>query len=210
MAEEFDIKSLDSPLVVHKESDASYSETAGCADIDMIHTESTETSNLVRHRFRKTKKRRRKAPFVILVLVIIVAVISGLYFGGVIGKNEEEKPESSSSRGYIEVTENKFEGIITVKRSFIFFEGEEIDGIEELKRKIKYLDAGTKFVIQDEEAEPTLLDNEILPLLKENGIKYDGPNYIISSGLKSKYETETSKAADPVSTSDANTNTDVE
>lgn len=210
MAEEFDIKNLDSPLVVHKESDASYSETAGCADIEMIHTENAETSNLVRHRFRKTKKRRKKAPFVILVLVIIVAVISGLYFGGVIGKKNEIKPETSSSRGYIEVTENKFEGIITVKRSFIFFEGEEIDGIEELKRKIKYLDAGTKFTIQDEDADPTLLDNEILPLLKESGIEYDGPNYIISSGLKSKYETEISKAAASESNSEANINTDAE
>ncbi len=189
MSEEFEKEKLDSPLIVHKKTDASYTETANSVDADSTHAADNNASNLVRHRFKRVK-RRRKAPYIILAIVIIAAILCGLYYGGVIGNRKENKENTTSSRGYIEVTENRFEGVITVKSTYIFFEGEEVDGIEGLERKIRYLDEKTKFVVQDEEADPVFLNEEILPLLTENGIEYEGPNFIISSGLKSKYETE--------------------
>lgn len=190
MSEEFEVEKLDSPLVVHKKTDASYHETANSIDAASTHEPENKSSNLVRHRFRRTK-RRRKAPYIIIAFVIIAAVLCGLYYGGVIGNRKENITQPSTTRPYVEVTENKFEGIITVKKTYIFFEGEELNNLEELERKIKYLDEGTKFIVQDEDADPILLNDEILPLLKEHGIDYgEGPKFIVSSGLKSEYETE--------------------
>ncbi len=190
MSEKFDAERLDSPLVVHKKTDASYLENAGDVNAPAAEKCENNQSNLVRHRFRRVK-RRRKAPYIILAAVIIAAVLVGLYYGGIIGSRNQESETQTTSRPYIEVTENKFEGIITVKKTYIFFEGEEMNNLEELERKVKYLDEGTKFVVQDEDADPILLNEEILPLLKENGIDYgEGPKYILSSGLKSKSETE--------------------
>ncbi len=71
MSEEFE--KLDSPLVVHKETDASYLETA---NIDIVSTakkiEENKTS-LVRHRFKKNKK-KSKLPYFILLIVVIASV----------------------------------------------------------------------------------------------------------------------------------------
>lgn len=190
MSEEFEAEKLDSPLVVHKQTDASYHETANHIDAASTHEQENNTSNLVRHRFKRVK-RRRKAPYIIIALVIIAAVLCGLYYGGVIGNRKENITQPSTTQPYVEITENKFEGIITVKKTYIFFEGEELNNLEELERKIKYLDAGTKFVVQDEDADGVLLNDEILPLLKQYGIDYgDGPKFIVSSGLKSEYETD--------------------
>ncbi|MDE5669861.1 MAG: hypothetical protein K2I14_00125 [Eubacterium sp.] len=202
MSEEFE--KLDSPLVVHKESDASYLETA---NIDVMSTSGKtdeNKTNLVRHRFKKTKK-KSKLPYVILLLVIIVSVVCALYFSGVIGNREENTTENTTNKTYAEVTENRFEGVITVKGTYIFFEGEEIDDMAALERILKYLDTDTTYVIQDEEADSVLLTQEIIPLLDKYGIKHGEPTFIISSGLKSKYEkaAETSSSASE-STSAAN------
>lgn len=190
MSEEFE--KLDSPLVVHKETDASYHETANIEVATATNQTGDNTANLVRHRFKKVKK-KRKAPWFIFILVVIVAVICGLYFGDVIGNPEEKQTESTTNGGYLDTSVNRFEGVITVKKTYIFFEGEEINGTEELERNLKYLDKNTTLVIQDEEADSVFLDQEIIPLLKKYEIKYEGPKFIISSGLISRYEKTESK-----------------
>lgn len=196
-----ELEKLDSPLVVHKETDASYHETANIDIISTTNKVEENTTNLVRHRFRKKKKKKGKILlYLILFIVIIVSVLCGLYFSGVIGNKEEKTTEPSTDKTYVSVPENKFEGVITVKGSYIFFEGEEIDGVAELERVVKYLDTNTAFVIQDEEADPVLLSQEIIPLLDKYSIKHDEPKFIISSGLISKYEkTESNPSAESTS-----------
>ena len=93
--------------------------------------------------------------------------------------------------------ENPYEGIITVKGTYIFFEGEEVDGIEGLESEVRYLDSGASFVIQDEDADSTFLYEEVLPLLQQYGIQTE-VRYVVSSGLTSRYET-TSGAAQSTS-----------
>lgn len=185
MSEEFE--KLDSPLVVHKETDASYLETANMDVMSVVTHSEGNTPNLVRHRFKKVKK-KSKAPWIILTVVIIVGLLCGLYFSGVIGNRNERTTETTTKKAYVEIPENRFEGIITVKGTYIFFEGEELDGTAELERRIKYLDDNTEFVIQDEEANAVLLSQEIIPLLDQYKIKHGEPLFIISSGLHSKYE----------------------
>lgn len=188
---------LDSPLVVHKVTDASYMEMENSVDVNQTHIEE-ETATLERHRFRKEKK-STKWPVIITFLVVIVAVGCYVYFSGTADKIF--KPEATTQPQAAENTSsaNKYEGIITVKGTYIFFEGEEVDGIDGLTREIKYLDPGTEFVVQDEDADPTFLGEEVLPLLSQYGIKYE-ERYVISSGLTSKYETT---SASTESTSDA-------
>lgn len=188
MSEEFEVEKLDSPLIVHKATDASYSAAANAVEVEATHTDD-KSANLVRHRFRRVK-RRSKAPYFIIAAVVIVAVFCGLYFGGVIGNREEPTEPDTSSSGYLESTTNRFSGIITIKGSYVFFEGEEVNGIEGLERRVKYLDAGTEFVVQDEDADPDFLNDEILPILSNYGIKYE-VSMVISSGLKSQYEADT-------------------
>lgn len=202
MSEEFE--KLDSPLVVHKETDASYLETA---NIDIVSTakkiEENKTS-LVRHRFKKNKK-KSKLPYFLLLIVVIASVLCGLYFGGVIGNKEENTTEKPTNKTYAEIPENRYEGIITIKGTYIFFEGEELNDTAELERKLKYLDTNTTFVIQDEDADSVLLSQEIIPLLDKYGVKHEEPKFIISSGLKSKYE-KTSDNTSAASESTSGTN----
>lgn len=184
-----DNERLESPLVVHKASDASYKETANDVDVDITHIE-TEEATLERHRFKKEKK-KSKAPVVVCVLLVI-AVCLGSYFYFVKGinfkKTKDDTTTVPSSTAYYTPDENKFEGIITVKGSYLFFEGEEINGIEDLISEIKYLDEGTSFIVQDECADSTFLNEEVLTTLTNYGMTYE-VKYVISSGLMSRYET---------------------
>lgn len=189
MADEIKEERLDSPLVVHKKYDASYQETAGEISMSATHTdeESGDTPTLERHRFRK-KKKKKKAPYIILVLVAVAAaVICALIYNGVIPVTPNETT-STTRKSYTTQQVNEFEGIITVKGTYIFFEGEEVDGINGLEDEIKYLDEGTSFVIQDENADSNFLNFEVLDVLTRYNIKYE-VTYIVSSGLVSKYET---------------------
>lgn len=210
MADEIKEERLDSPLVVHKKDDASYQETAGEISMSATHTdeESGDTPTLERHRFRK-KKKKKKAPYIILVLVAVAAaVICALIYNGVIPVTPNETT-SITRKSYTTQQENKFEGIITVKGTYIFFEGEEVDGINGLEDEIKYLDEGTSFVVQDENAESNFLNFEVLDVLTRYNIKYE-VTHIVSSGLVSKYETtseaqtESTSATQETQTSAAN------
>lgn len=193
MSDNFDEK-LDSPLVVHKETDASYEENNAELDVNITHIDE-DTATLERHRFKKVKK-KSKAPYFICIVLIIAAVLAGLYFGGVIpdlfDKNDTTTPSIEKSESTTE--ENRFKGIITVKGTYLFFEGREINGTEELISEIKYADENTSFVIQDENADSTFLNDEILPVLTSYNIQYE-VKYIVSSGLMSAKETTASTSA---------------
>lgn len=179
---------LDSPLVVHKETDASYAENNSELDVNVTHIEE-DTATLERHRFKKVKK-KSKAPYFICAVIIVAAVFAGLYYGGVIpGFRDKEAGEMPLTSDSAETTEeNRYEGIITVKGTYLFFEGREINGAEELISEIKYIDSSKKFTVQDENADASFLNNEILPLLTSYNIQYE-VKHIISSGLKSVNET---------------------
>lgn len=187
MSAEFEEEKLDSPLIVHKVTDASYQKTANEVEVDLTHIDDNR-STLVRHRFRRERKKKKWPYVLIAVFLIVIAVICGLYYGGIFktsGNMENEESETSGS--YYTTEENKYKGIITVKGSYVFFEGREMDGTEELIKEIKYLDPGTKFIVQDENADDSFLGEEILPVLSEYGIEYE-VKFVISSGLQSKYE----------------------
>lgn len=179
---------LDSPLIVHKKSDASYQETASEVGMSFTHTdeETEDKVTLERHRFKKDKKKKRW-PWILLVLIAVaVAVICALYYNGII-KFGEDETTSATRKSYITQEVNAFEKTITVKGRYIFFEGEELDGIQELEKSIKYMDAGTKLTVQDENADSDYLNFDVLPLLATYDIDYE-TKHIVSSGLTSKYE----------------------
>lgn len=188
---------LDSPLVVHKESDASYQPVQDVNGMTATHTEDElDAPTIERHRFKKKKKSKKGGYIFLLIIVAAVAVCSALYFTGTydFGIHRETTTEEYTRKSYTTEQVNKFEGIITVKGTYIFFEGEEVDGIEGLTREIKYLDPGTKFTVQDEKADSNFLNYEILPLLAEYKISYE-VTHIVSSGLTSKYEKTTAAKA---------------
>lgn len=200
---------LDSPLVVHKESDASYQPAQDVNGMTATHTEDElDAPTIERHRFKKKKKSKKGGYIFLLIIVAAVAVCSALYFTGTydFGIQKETTTEETTRKSYTTQQVNKFEGIITVKGTYVFFEGEEVDGVEGLTREIKYLDPGTKFTVQDENADSNFLNYEILPLLADYKISYE-VTHIVSSGLTSKYEkttaAKTTKAAEKKTTEKA-------
>lgn len=197
MEEEIKEERLDSPLVVHKKDDASFQETATEVTMSATHTdeEAADAPTLERHRFKK-KKKKSKAPYVLIAIIAVaVAVVCALVYSGVIPFGEEETTVSTTKKSYTTSAENEFEGIIVVKGTYIFFEGEELSGIQELDKAVKYLDEGTKFEIWDEQADSNFLNFEVLSILSKYGIDYD-ITHKVSSGLTSKYETAASKSAE--------------
>lgn len=193
MANDYNDEHLDSPLVVHKVTDASYHETENNVDVNATHIEE-ETATLERHRFKKEKK-SSKWPIVITFLVVVAAVFCYLYFSGSLaslGLGEAQTTTEPETENYT-IPQNPYDGIITVKGTYIFFEGEEVDGIEGLASQVRYLDSGTSFVVQDEDADSTFLYEEVIPLLEQYGIEPE-VRYVVSSGLTSKYETTTASS----------------
>lgn len=187
MDDELMEEKLDNPLVVHKENDASYQEIASEVSMSNTHTdEESEIPTLERHRFRKEKKKKKWPWIFIIIVAAAVVVLVVLHNKGYIDSTPKTT-ESTTRKSYTTQEENKFEGIITVKGTYIFFEGEEVDGIRGLERKIKYLDAGTSFVVQDEKADSNFLNDDVLPILEKYDIKYT-TKYIVSSGLIAENE----------------------
>ena len=185
MSAEFEEEKLDSPLIVHKVTDASYIDTAVKVDVEYTHGEDGNAT-LERHRFKKVKK-KKKWPYFIMFAVVIVAVAVAFYFNGTkepVDNNTTKPTEDSSITINIE---DRFNNVITVKGTYIFFEGEEVEGLNGLEKEIKYLDKSTALTVQDESADQLFLAEEVLPLLDRYGLKYE-TKFIISSGLKSQYE----------------------
>lgn len=190
--ENIEIK-LDYPLVVHREDDASYRDNDSNYDDKMRATHFNESDEdaptLERHRFKKEKKSHKGIWALLIIAAIIVSVMCGLFYSGKIPFSQKDTTAPSKpERTYSTTQENKFKGIITVKNTFIFFEGKEVDGLKGLESEIKYLDKGTKFIVQDESADSNFLNFEVLTMLSKYEMDYEIKN-IVSSGLKSVYET---------------------
>lgn len=182
----------DSPLVVHKESDASYQPEPAGDGMTATHEESAlDAPTIERHRYKKKKKSHKGAYSLLLLLVAAVAVCAALYFTGTFDfglASKETTVQTTTKKSYTTQPVNRFEGIITVKGTYLFFEGTEVDGISGLIQEIKYLDEGTQFTVQDENADSNFLNYQVLKTLSDYGIKYK-ITHVVSSGLESKYET---------------------
>lgn len=184
---------LESPLVVHKKSDASYQDTASEIVMNETHTED-DGPTLERHRFRKDAKKSGKGWIVLVVIVIIAAVFAGLYYGGVI-KFDHNKTTVSTTESTTESTtlslKEQYKGTIVVKGTYIFVDGSEVNGLEGLQNKIKYDDPDTSaYKIIDENANSDFLNYNILPLLEAMGFYGEDTviTHIESTGLMSKDE----------------------
>lgn len=185
MSAEFEEEKLDSPLIVHKVTDASYIDTAAKVDVEYTHGEDGNAT-LERHRYKKVKK-KKKWPYFLMLAVIIVAVACAFYFRGTKDPAENNTTVPTTDNNVTINVEDRFDNVITVKGTYVFFEGEEVEGLNGLEKEIKYLDKDTVLTVQDESADQMFLGDEILPLLDSYGFKYE-TKFIISSGLKSQYE----------------------
>lgn len=188
---------LESPLIVHKVTDASYQQTASDISMEETHIDDDEPT-LERHRFRKEpKKSRGGVKFALLIIVIAVAVLAGLYYGGVIdfGKDKETtKPSTEATTEATTSIEDAYKGKIVVKKMYIFVDGVEVDGIEGLQSALKYVDPSpTAYEIVKEDANSDFLNYDILPLMKNMGF-YDESTVIstiVSTGLIAEKEKTT-------------------
>ena len=197
MADEIKEEKLDSPLVVHKKGDASYQEEGNEVSMQNTHVdEDSDAPTLERHRFKKEKK-KKKWPYVLAVIVVAaVVVIAVLVNNGTINLSKKE------TTSYTTDVVNPFKDTITIKGTYIFYEGTELDDIGSLEREIKYQDADKTFNVQDEHADSNFLNKEVLPLLTKYKMKYN-VTHIQSSGLISKYEATTQPVSDTAPSSDA-------
>lgn len=194
MDEELMEEKLDNPLIVHKESDASYQEMASEVSMNFTHIEEeSDTPTLERHRFKK-KKKSKKWPYVLVGIVVVAVIVCVVLYNKGYFQSKEEDTTETTRKSYTSETVNEFENIITVKNTYIFFEGEEVDGLEGLIKEIKYLDKGTKFTVQDEGADSNFLNFDVLPILSQYGIEYE-VKHIISSGLMAEKELTTTTTA---------------
>lgn len=175
---------LCSPLVVHKKSDASYSETASKIDVNETH-ESDDGPTLRRHRFRKDKsKNSNKALVVIMVLIaVLVGVFCALYFTGNISfKKQIQTTTKPAVAQETTSVEEKYADTIVIKCTYIFVDGIEVDGIEGLQDALEYEDRSTTaYSIINENADDHFINYEILPLLSDMGF-YDEKTIITRQG----------------------------
>ena len=194
MTDENNEMKLDRPLVVHKSDDASYSENTYDDGMSATHfdDETDEPVTLERHRFKKEKKSHKGVWFLLALIAIGVSVLCGLFYSGKLSLDKEPSTTAKPERTYSTEEQNEFDGIITVKSTYVFFEGTEVDGLKGLENEVKYLEKGTKFIIQVEgDTDNDFLNYEVLTMLSGYGIDYE-IKHIVSSGLKSKYETTSS------------------
>lgn len=184
---------LESPLVVHKKGDASYSEV-NTDVMNETHTDE-EKPTLVRHRFRKDQKSHGKSIAVLFVIVILAALFAALYFTGNItfGGKESTTKKAATTEATTSI-EDKYKGTIVVKDMYIFVDGKEVDGLEGLQKAIEYeTPSTTAYKIIDENANSDFLNNDILELLTQ--LKFYGEDtvieHIVSTGLIAEAETTT-------------------
>lgn len=201
MADEIKEEKFDNPLVVHKKGDASYQEENNEVSMQNTHVdEDSDAPTLERHRFKKEKKKKKWPYVLVLIVIAAVIVIAVLINNGTI-KLPQKETTSQSVTSYTTEAANPFKDTITIKGTYIFYEGAELDDIGSLEREIKYQDSDKTFTVQDEHADSNFLNKEVLPLLTEYKMKYN-VTHIQSSGLISKYET-TQAVSDTAPSSDA-------
>lgn len=197
---------LDNPLVVHNKNDASYQNSN---EIEMNETlVIEETNTLKRHRFRKDKSKNKNNSGIIFLIIILVLVVAFcvLYFTGNFSfknKNDEELNKQTTTQ--IESTtsfEQAYKGTIVIKDTYIFVDGYEVNGIEGMQDAISFLEPSTTaFVIINDGANDTFLNNEILPVLMKLGfydektdIKHSSEPELVPSELAATAKENTSEA----------------
>lgn len=185
--EEIKEENLDSPLVVHKKDDASYQEANTEVSMQNTHVdEDSDMPTLERHRFKKEKK-KKKWPYVLCTLIAILAIVLVVLFNNGTIKLPQKQTTAQTQKSYTTQAVNPFADTITIKGTYIFYEGTELDDIGSLEREIKYQDSNKEFTVQDEHADSNFLNKEVLPVLTNYKMKYEVV-HIQLSGLISKYE----------------------
>lgn len=186
---------LESPLIVHKKSDASYDEKVSVPEMYETHSDEKKPT-LMRHRFKKEKKSKSSLVVPLVIIVILASVFAGLYVSGNITfdtKQDVTKQKETTTEATTSI-EEKYQGTIVVKNMYIFVDGTEVNGIEGLQDELKYLDKSeTAFSIIDENANVNFLNYEILPLLEQMGFYGEQTEitHIQSTGLIAQEETTT-------------------
>ncbi|MBE6720783.1 MAG: hypothetical protein E7571_09070 [Ruminococcaceae bacterium] len=185
---------LESPLVVHKKGDASYSETNAVNQMNETHTDE-EKPTLARHRFRKEEKGHGKAIALLFVIVIAAAVFAGLYFTGNITFGTKESTTAKVTTTEVTTSiEEKYRGTIVVKDVYIFVDGKEVDGIEGLQKALEYQDKSTTaYKLIDENANADFFNLDVLELLTKLGFYGEDTEteHVQSTGLIAYDETTT-------------------
>ena len=219
MSDELKEEKLDSPLIVHKKSDASYQDTASEAEMNETHSDD-EGPTLERHRFKKKGKKKGKGLVIVIIIVILAAVFAGLYLTGNITFDNNKTTTAASTTKQVETTVNyaeEYKNTIVVKGTDIYVDSQKVDGIEGLQEALKYEEKSTtRYTIIDENADADFLNLEVLSILESMGF-YDESTtikYVDSTGLESttqapssttEISTSTSKAsAKPASSATAN------
>lgn len=183
MSANFNNDNLDSPLVVHKETDESYSGTAMTA-MDSTHEDEESAPTIERHRFKKEKKEKKSklpAAAVVVVLVLVAATAALIKFD-VIKLDDSKAKHNSTTSSDAADNINRFKNTITVQGMYLFYEGVQVKDIYELQQKIEYIPQDTKLIVQDENANSDLLNYNVTPLLQSLGFDYT-VSYVKSTGL---------------------------
>ncbi len=172
MSEDFEVEKLDAPLVVHKPSDASYKK-AESPEVTMNDTRVEDNApTLKRHRFQKTESEKANKSFVFFLAIIVIAVGIGILYatGGLNFSKSEVTTTAPSTTEEVTSIEEVYDGTIVIKNRFIFVDGYEVDGIKGLQNELKYVDKSTTaYIIIDEGADASYLNDEILPVLMNLG-----------------------------------------
>ena len=159
---------IESPLVVHKESDSSYQKTTDDYTMNETHLDD-DAPTLERHRFKKEQKKNNKTPFIIALIIIVAAsVFCALFLTGVIGENSVDNTTTKTTTTQEKTTtlQEAYKDTIVVKKTYIFVDGEEVDGIDGLQSALKYETPDTaRYTIIDEDADPSFLNDNVLPIL---------------------------------------------
>jgi hypothetical protein len=206
---------LESPLIVHKKSDASYEENASYLEMNETHTDE-QRPTLTRHRFKKDPKKKHKGfKIFIVVIVILAGVFAGLYYTGNItftGRETTKKTTVSTSETTTSL-EQAYEGKIVIKNTYIFVDGVEVDGINGLQNALKYQDPSPtayEIVIEGsaDDFDDSFYNYEIYPVLQDLGFIDDTTvvTHVVSTGLMASDEittqTTTKKAETTTKSSD--------
>ena len=183
---------LDNPLIVHKESDASYEDDTANFEMEKTHNDEAKPT-LARHRFKKEEKKRGGAfAVLLLVLVICAGVFAGLYYSGNLpfGKEEETTTKVTTTEATTTI-QQKYEGTIVFKGTYIFIDGEEVNGIEGMMDELKYLDPSpTKYEFIFENVDDKFYNYDVLPVLTDLGFygKETKTKTVKKTGLMSSKE----------------------
>lgn len=212
---------LESPLIVHKKSDASYEENVSAFEMAETHNDE-ERPTLTRHRFKKSNKQKHRGLKIFIVIIVIsAAVFAALYYTGNITFNTKEttiKPTQTTTEATTTL-EEAYLGKIVVKNTYIFVDGVEVDGIKGLQNALKYSDPSPtayEIVIEgtSQEFNDDFYNYEVLPILQNLGFYGESTvvTHIESTGLTAAAETTTvpatavTTASKPAQTSAENNN----